>query len=361
MLQIVLIASFITLYGISIRTDLILRNRTAGLYLSAGVCCILTIATALRDISGWPDTKAYVGEFGIIPPLTAFTFDNAITLYHTDKGFQLLSSAIKTITDDYVIYFLIIGAITFFLLYKSLRRYSVLPAVGLAVYVSRFMIGRDMMQIRQALSIILIIFATRHITRRELLPFMLILAVAVSIHVSALIALPIYWFARWRMNRGTIIGLVLLSAGISLMLPSVIPHIAGTIHRIFGAKECYFMLGPWGWKYVGKGLLNPMIYYQLILLALFIIKEKDIGPTSTDYLTVRNGYLYSTLLLMAFSPLAVIAGRLSTIFATYEICIIPALLASQFRNQLRQRMAIAATGIVLLGIFYKNIASANVW
>jgi len=362
MFHITLFALFMAAYGIGIWVDTRHHNALAERYALFGACCALVIAVAQRDITIWPDTMYYIHEFLYVAPLQEFSFDNAISLYSHDCGFQILTAAIRSITSDWFIYLFIVSTLSFFFLYKTLRRYATWPLIGLVVYVARFMIGRDMMQIRQGFAIMLIIYATRYITDKRFGPFFVLFIIAASIHSSILIALPLFWLARWNPNGKTIAGLFVVAAGCSYMMPWLTEQLSGAINYVFGVKECYFLLGPYSHRFVGQGLGNPMIYYQLSVLMLFILAGSKIKSDMPDYQTVRNGYLYSTLLLIALSPMAVTAGRLSTIFATYEICIIPALLKQASASGRWQHLAaVTGAGAVLLGFWYKNIASYSSW
>ena len=71
------------------------------------------------------------------------------------------------------------------------------------------------------------------------------------------------------------------------------------------------------------GLSNPMIYWQIFILGLFMIREKDISQQTPYYKLLRSGYFYSTLILILFCNYNALSGRTSTLFATFEIFIIP--------------------------------------
>jgi len=134
-------SSFIDVYG---------RDKKVVLIL---LCIILTLIVGLRDIDIWPDTFAYAYDFEFYTTdLFDFKFNSVC---YGEGGFYILSSIIKTITSNSTIYLTIISALTFYCLYKVLQKYSVFPLIGLCIYVARFIFGRNFMQIRAALAIVL--------------------------------------------------------------------------------------------------------------------------------------------------------------------------------------------------------------
>ena len=76
------------------------------------------------------------------------------------------------------------------------------------------------------------------------------------------------------------------------------------------------------------GLRNPMIYWQIFILFLFLLREKEISPQTPFYHMFRSGYFYSTLILILFCNYTALSGRTSTLFATFEIFMIPLIIYS---------------------------------
>jgi hypothetical protein len=73
----------------------------------------------------------------------------------------------------------------------------------------------------------------------------------------------------------------------------------------------------------GQGLANPMIYFQTLILIVFVQMEEKLKKLTPYYYLLRDGYLYSTSALIILCSYNVICGRVSTPFATLEIFIIP--------------------------------------
>ena len=129
-------------------------------------CVVLTFIVGFRSFQ-WPDTAVYAQSFLFYTnDLLNYSISDVGDGY-SDKGFYFLSSVIKTFVSDYTIYFLIISTLTFFFIYKSLRYYCIYPLIGLCIYMARFMLSRNMMQIRAALAIAIVIYALQYVGKRD--------------------------------------------------------------------------------------------------------------------------------------------------------------------------------------------------
>lgn len=76
-------------------------------------------------------------------------------------------------------------------------------------------------------------------------------------------------------------------------------------------------------KAYANDLTNPVIWFQTIVLLVFTYYEERLKKATPYYYVFRNAYFMSTVMLIVLCQYAVVAGRTSTLFATYECMIIP--------------------------------------
>ena len=89
----------------------------------AFACTVLAIAAGMRDLS-WSDTGVYMISFtDYTPTLFDFSFSDR-PLGYGEKGFYFLAICVKTLTDNYHIFFLVVAAISFIALYKDIKEFS---------------------------------------------------------------------------------------------------------------------------------------------------------------------------------------------------------------------------------------------
>ena len=277
---------------------------------------IITFLIALRQ--HFPDQGAYEDAFIVSPPITSFSTEN-IEIGYAETGYLFLASIVKAIMNNVTFYLFMMGALSMFLLYKSLNTYCILPLIGLANYVGRFLINRDFIQMRSSLAILLIIFASKYLLKKQYIKYLLVILLAYQFHHLAFIAIPFIFIYRYQpSNKIIIISLIVAAALSQFAMQSI-----SAIVESWSQDLNYEVYTQQDYVVSALGLKNPMIYWQIFILGLFIIKEKDISQQTPYYHFFKSGYFYSTLILILFCNYTALSGRTSTLFATFEIFIIP--------------------------------------
>jgi hypothetical protein len=277
---------------------------------------IITFLIALRQ--HFPDQGAYEDAFIVSPPVTSFSTEN-IEIGYAETGYLFLASIVKAIMNNVTFYLFMMAALSMFLLYKSLNTYCILPLIGLANYVGRFLINRDFIQMRSSLAILLIIFASKYLLKKQYIKYLLVILLAYQFHHLAFIAIPFIFIYRYQpSNKIIIISLIVAAALSQFAMQSI-----SAIVESWSQDLNYEVYTQHEYILQSLGLSNPMIYWQLFILALFMSKEKEISQQTQFYKLFRSGYFYSTLILILFCNYNALSGRTSTLFATFEIFIIP--------------------------------------
>lgn len=235
---------------------------------------------------------------------------------YLEYGFYYLSVVIKSIYDNVDFYFIIVSCITMLFLYKSVKRICIFPVLGICVYYSRFLILRDMNQIRQALAITIILYALLFLIEQRKRISYLLIVISCLMHYSSVIIIPFLFVCKRKITLRKMLYLLLTCAILGILVESVFK---AYLISISGVKLL---------TYIGTsnlGLANPILYYQIFLCFMFFKYEGVLKDRQLGYYIIRNAYLYSIILLLLTSGFGDIGGRLGTIFATCEIFIIPAL------------------------------------
>lgn len=318
-------------------------------------CIVLSFGIGYRELF-WSDTAGYKIFF---EQYTNNLFDYSINdkpVGYNEKGFYFLGVLAKTFTDDYQIYFLFIGALSMFFLFKDLKKYSIYPLIGLCAYISRFFINRNLSQIRAGLAYLIVIWGIKYIHERKMWHYILLVFIASLLHYSAWIALPLYFLSNWiNINKKLVVGgLVLafiLGGFFQGPISMIVTENASDLNVTTYVQGDYVTLA--------KGLANPMIYIQCFLLLTYTFLEKKLAPITTYYKEIRDGYFYSTLILITFCSFTALSGRTSTMFATLEFAIIPSLV---FMFEKKERnFALIILAFLLTGIMYMYMPEYIKW
>ena len=274
---------------------------------------VFVLFIGFRGTTG-TDTGTYISFFNYYT--NTISEWGTIDKQYAEYGFYFLSVLLKSIIENTDFYFLSISILTFSFLIPSLLKMSIYPIMGLIVYFSRFMLIRDMNQIRQALAIVIIIFALKYLGDNRKKVFIWLLLLATCFHYSSIIILPFIFLYKVNLTTKKAVWLFILSCVASVIFGKA-------IKLALTATDNGMLL-----TYVNTdnlGFTNPVIIFQTGLFFLFSYYGKLLNNIQPYYATVRNAYFYSLILLLLTSGLGEIGGRLSTIFATCEIFIIPAL------------------------------------
>ena len=312
-------------------------------------CLVLTIGAGWRS-SQWADTGVYVAGF-LKHTNTIFDYSFSDKPFgYSEKGFYFLGVLIKSFTYNYHIYLAFIAGLSLFFLYKGLRRYSVFPLIGLCAYIARFFMARNLIQIRTGLAYLLIIWGVKYIQEKKIWKYLLLVWIASLLHTSAWIALPLYFLSNWvHINK----KIVLLGLGIAFIIGGFIqgPISSFIIDNASDLNVTTYTQS--GYITEAKGLANPMIYFQCFLLLSYTFLERRIASRTKYYRVIRDGYFYSTLILISFCSFTALSGRTSTMFATLEFAIIPSLV--YLFNKRNRWLAFILLSVALIAITYMNM------
>ena len=314
---------FLALYAISSYWDGFDKLRRDKVLMFLAITCVLVIG--LRNPAYWIDTWAYVESFKFTKTLASFSFNDSYLAY-SEKGYYLLCVIIKTFSSQTYVYLTVVGALSMTFLFKSLRQYCILPVLGLCIYIARYMLARDMNQMRAGLAISIVMAFTYLLAtgnKKDEIKYVLMCWLVSFLHTSMLVAIPIVLMNNVHSKKKWIYIGVAVSVFGSAVFSNQIMDFISQSDIIQDMATDYVDKEGDNDKAYAADLTNPMIYYQCIILFLFTYFEEKLAPLSKYYYVFRNGYFMSTVVLIVLCQYAILSARVSTIFATFEIFMIP--------------------------------------
>lgn len=322
-------------------------------YVLMTACLVLVIMAGTRDAGYWPDTGVYIMSFEDYTPSLFKLNKNSEPFGYSERGFYLLGSFFKIFSSSSVGYLTFIAAVSFVFLYKDFQRYCYYPLFGLCTYISRFYLARNLIQIRAGLSYAIILWGVQYITARDWKRYFFWVFIAYLFHTSALIAVPLYFLCLLKIRKKHIIAGIIIAFVITTAFAGAIKGFIGDASTDLNVATTYTTE-----EYTREiGLANPMIYFQLTILLAYTFGEKKLQKLSEDYYTIRNAYFYSTFILISLSMYTALSGRTSSMFATLEMAIIPAIINTFNRNV--RWIAYVGMGVALTAIFFLNYAGGG--
>ena len=252
-------------------------------------------------------------------------FDGSID---AEPGYLFLNYLVKEIGMNFASFVLLFTTISLLLLAYALNNFFPVPSIVLLYYYSRFFLVRDMGQIRSSIVAIIFLLALPGFKERNFKKVLLFSIVGCLFHLVALFIIPAYFFVGFVKNinvKKEIFLLVTSSLlGIIFFFPDLFKFMIPD--RYYGYLSGYYAQGNW--------IFNPVFIMKcgILIGATLFVKSKS-SNFGNNFNLLLSIYCLSTILLVCFGPLATIGGRISTIFSTVEIFIVPIIFENVIKNK----------------------------
>ncbi|EPQ6906580.1 EpsG family protein [Citrobacter freundii] len=262
------------------------------------------------------DYVAYNNIFLETPELFDFTL-SSIKNIHGELGYLFISSLVKTLGGGFLLFIFIVSFISVGLTTVSFQRLSIIPLLSLLLYFSHVYLLREMIQIRAGLAVAIVLYGFSVSSKISVHLFSVLLAS--FFHSGAFIIIPFYFCARWAMiNFKWFIVLFLGATFFSEM---------GGLEKLLTVMLNFGVLPTGVANYIGWDLYDyklPLLFNPVMWKCLLIIYlTKDIfnlkvGCRNNTLGIIRELYVYGLLVMVAFSHIAILSGRLSTFLSFGE-------------------------------------------
>lgn len=274
---------------------------------------------------------------------------NNFTESRHEPGYLTIEFLNKKLVNNHIFHFFIIGLLSMLFLFKSLKEYTSYFYLGLTLYFLRFFFLRDLNQIRAGVALSIVLYSIKYMSNKKAIPFYACTLLAASFHKTALLLIPFYYMnnylAKKSFSHVKLLTVLFLSFCFSFI----------KIKKVIGALIIKYV--PSASSYI-KGYLSEsgnvfslIVLYQIILFFVFLLLEKKLSNQQVHYYTIRNMLLTSLVLLFIFNDFAILSSRLSTIFATVEIIVLPSFLFL-FKDKWRAKLVYFS---FFLFLFYINV------
>lgn len=305
--------------------------------------CLVALLVAFSGFRGlsWAsfyswDTNHYVGFFNDLKP-----FESPAG---SDFGYYIINSLVKLVIDNYRVLLLLMSFITLSLVAKSITRYTNRWFFALLAYVSLFYYVRDFGQIRASLAYALVLFGLRYVHEQRFLKYLFIIAIATTIHASAILGLGIYFFPRIKFKNWHLYGLLFFSLALYFISTT---GLWLTVIDILGEG---FFLGRMNAYLVtaSKSIsldVKRLFYYAFAFAGVFF--RKRLLKTDEFFDTKLYSVIFGLILTAMLREIEVLAVRIPEIYLTMLIFVIPAI-AQVSRNKFLQAFSHHVITFVLL-------------
>lgn len=232
---------------LDVKPDGVLVKKSYKTYFYALCTCSLWLIAALRFETG-RDWEGYMQFFeNCLRPRYISGFE---------PGFVRLNRLFKSMGLGFYGLQFFISSFCAFMVFRNIQRTSECPSFTLLLYVLMFYFATDMAQTRQHIAMAILILGGRAVRERKLLLWILIVALAMMFHVTAITAFPLYFTGRIQIGRRFV--WVLFAVYIILYLFGL-PFVRGGLEMVLRLPFVPARIGV-----IGNAYLNSKIYGQQV-------------------------------------------------------------------------------------------------
>lgn len=298
---------------------------------------LLSAMAGLRVSS--PDYENYFTYFNLLSAGRDF---KEINIVAPDPFFAYINYGLSYLWKDPVILFMTFAVLSVGLNLKCFKDYSPCFFLCILLYVSHTYVAREMMQIRAGLACAICLYAIRYIVQKQIVIFVLLILVASSIHLGAIIFSCSYFIGNLTLSRKKIIFILIASLSIAVVFPfgaviKSLPHIDALSRVQYYSNSAYGM---------SSGVFNNLVIIKgIIIIALMLYFHEELSKSNKYYIVSFNLYVFSVVWYLLWNDFEIVAARIATFFSITEVLLLSyiPLLAKNNINKL-----LCTIGIVLI-------------
>lgn len=300
------------------------------------VMIIFILVAGLRSNIG--DTYMYMHSYSLLANFTGFTSDMK------DKGFTIFQLILYNINSDPQFFVFVTSFITQMLNIFTMALYRNYFELQIYMYFTAGYFLVTMNGIRQALAAAILFAATYLIIKGKFILYLIIVAIASTVHSSAIIMIPVYFIVRqeaWSKEMKIIIGLAAISF---LFFNKLMPQVFSIMSNSSYVEYAEDIASG------GNGSSFMRMIVNAVPIFLAYIKRhklKESWPESNIFVNMS----LINLIFITFALYDWIFARFTLYFELYNFVLLPYIIKECFNNR-KERDLIYYGFIICYFIFF---------
>ncbi len=290
---------------------------------------VLTLLIMLRHESVGNDTSNYLHFF------RSFSKMDWVKISKTplEIGFSYFLKTISLISEEPQFFLAVSGLITVLMIYPTYRRLCIDPSLTILIFVTISTFVMMFSGIRQMLAVGIGFIAYEFTRRKKLLPFILIVILAMTFHTSAFMLAFMYPLYHARITKKWLLAVVPCLAVVFVFNAQIFSVLALLIERYTAYDGSVSSTGAYAMLFV----------FAAFTVFAFLIPDES--KMDTETIGLRN-FLLLALVVQMFAPLHTLAMRMNY----YYIIFIPLLLPKIIENKSERwkQIAVVSRHIMIL-------------
>lgn len=271
-------------------------------------------------------------------------------------GFRLIGVPFKMFNAPYQVYLAMFAIVSIYFLYRTSIKYSKNPTFSLVIYFAFYYVYWTYSSLRQGTVMAIgIYYLLQAIFDKKEAKFIIITLLLTTIHESALFLLVLYLVSKINFNKKTLLILLSLSIGISIVpLGSIINKLADYI-PVF-ARVAYYVDTT---SFTLGNILDFQTVGRLAFLFVAFFFYDEYCNESDENKKIMNIYIFSFVIYFAFKFSELTAARLAVYGKVLDILIL-ANIISTIKVKWNKYVYISLVIMFMYLYIYKDLSSMEV-
>lgn len=277
--------------------------------------------------------------------LDYFKWINDGTNSFSEPLFNLLNKFVGWFIKDFQGMVILVALLSYFFLFRAIWDQSISFPLSLLIFFISSSFFASMNQLRQAISMPMMLYAYKYVRDRKPLPFLFWCIVASCIHASSLVYLPLYFVARIRptVRRYT---LVFSLCVLTLPLLHLVAKALINLSKYAWYFTSVFNTGDEADNFYLLGFLFQSVMFIIMAYYRFLSDAED--PV---YDGMLNCYFLSVLALL-FTPVLSQVLRVSQCFGHCQILLVPRMINNEKNPTRRIVLYLLIVGLYSAKLLY---------
>lgn len=283
------------------------------------ICLMVTAGAVLAIMScRYAIGYDYFSYEEIFKATAAAPISELIKAHKTEMGFYLFTKLVSMITTNYQVFLLFCNIIMVGCVFWVIYRYSPIWWVSSVLYLTLQFMPHSMNLLRQSLAASILFAGWGFLKKGKLLPYVLVVLLASTFHISALIMIPAYFLLRAPFKLPV---LAAYGGGTLVAYFAFKPLLTFAVTYLFPQYAFYLDSSIYGGQNGFSLSVVPLICLVTALVAAKPLIERDKSNSILIYA------MFASFVFYLFMSKMYIVERFSIYFFMYAMLIFPEIIA----------------------------------
>lgn len=275
-----------------------------------------------------------------------------------EAGFLTLVVIFQFFSKSYPAFVFSVFVLSFSVKLYAICRFKADIVVALIIYFCSVFLIYDVNGLRQGLALGFVLCAGWYAVQSRIYSFIVSMALAISVHTVALVALPIYWLAKvnWfnrqsiHLQYGIAAGMVIFAYALSLLLVST--DISAYLDFVNLTSRYNHYVDNFDTKFSPLGLGSLQ---RIFVLGVALYMQNRLACPLRITALLVNTYLVATFIFFALSFNIEFMARVSFYYKVFDIILI-AMISTTAKSRAENALFITLLGVLLFGSIFQLLS-----